>query len=79
MLDNTVRQAPVASRPRLASLAQHPGYARVFQPGRLTFGLIAPLEAYPAAPWPTLQDHVAAAKLVDSLDFAAIWLRDVPF
>lgn len=71
--------APVASGAQLASLAQHPGYARVFQENRLTFGLIAPLEAYPHAPWPTLQDHLAAARLVDSLDFAALWLRDVPF
>jgi luciferase-type oxidoreductase len=73
------RNAPIASRPRLASIAQHPGYAGVFQPGRLTFGLIAPLEGYPDAPWPTLQGHAAAARLVDSLDFKAIWLRDVPF
>ncbi|HXH14783.1 MAG TPA: TIGR03571 family LLM class oxidoreductase [Sphingomonas sp.] len=51
----------------------------MFQPGRLTLGFIAPLEAYPNAPWPTLADHAAMARKVDSLDFAAIWLRDVPF
>jgi luciferase-type oxidoreductase len=62
-----------------ADLAQHPAYARVFQPGRLTLGFIAPLEAYPDAPWPTLADHAALARQVDALDFAAIWLRDVPF
>ena len=67
----TVRNPPIASRPRLASIAQHPGYAGVFQPGRLTFGLIAPLEAYPDAPWPTLQRHAEAARLVDSLDSVA--------
>ncbi|MBD8617653.1 LLM class oxidoreductase [Sphingomonas sp. CFBP 13728] len=60
-------------------LAEHPAYARVFQPGRLTLGFIAPLEAYPNAPWPTLADHAALARKVDTLDFAAIWLRDVPF
>ncbi|MBE2992509.1 LLM class oxidoreductase [Sphingomonas sp. CFBP 13603] len=60
-------------------LAEHPAYARVFQPGRLTLGFIAPLEAYPNAPWPTLKDHAALARKVDALDFAAIWLRDVPF
>jgi luciferase-type oxidoreductase len=74
-----MREAPIAGRPRLASIAQHPGYAGVFQPGKLTFGLIAPLEGYPDAPWPTLQHHAAAVQLVDSLDFKAIWLRDVPF
>jgi luciferase-type oxidoreductase len=61
------------------ALAEHPAYARVFQPGRLTLGFIAPLEAYPHAPWPTLADHAAMAKKVDALGFAAIWLRDVPF
>ncbi len=60
-------------------LAGHAAYARVFQPGRLTLGFIAPLEAYPNAPWPTLKDHAALARKVDALDFAAIWLRDVPF
>lgn len=60
-------------------LAGHAAYARVFQPGRLTVGFIAPLEAYPNAPWPTLADHAALARKVDALDFAAIWLRDVPF
>lgn len=60
-------------------LAGHAAYARVFQPGRLTLGFIAPLEAYPNAPWPTLADHAALARKVDALDFAAIWLRDVPF
>jgi len=62
-----------------ADLAGHAAYARVFQPGRLTLGFIAPLEAYPDAPWPTLADHAALARKVDALDFAAIWLRDVPF
>lgn len=56
----------------LDSVSDHRGYARVFQPGRLTFGLIAPLEGYPDAPWPTLEHHVAAARQVDALDFAAI-------
>ena len=63
----------------LDSVSDHPGYARVFQPDRLTFGLIAPLEGYPDAPWPPLEHHVSAARQVDALDFAAIWLRDVPF
>jgi luciferase-type oxidoreductase len=60
-------------------LATHPAYARVFQPGRLTIGFIAPLEGYPDAPWPTLDNHAALARKVDALDFAALWLRDVPF
>lgn len=70
---------PIASQPYLGSVHEHPGYAGVFQEGRLTFGLVAPLEPYPGAPWPTLERHADAVRLVDETDFAAIWLRDVPF
>ncbi|QJQ94849.1 MULTISPECIES: LLM class oxidoreductase [Halomonadaceae] len=60
-------------------LAQHAGYARVFRPGHLTFGFIAPLESYPDTVGPTLSDHLEMARKVDEADFSAIWLRDVPF
>ncbi|MGK5081600.1 LLM class oxidoreductase [Janthinobacterium sp. HLX7-2] len=60
-------------------LARHPGYSRVFQPGHLTFGFIAPLESYPDSVGPTLADHAAMAVKVDQAGFAALWLRDVPF
>lgn len=45
-------------------LAEHAAYARVFQPGRLTLGFIAPLEAYPNAPWPTLAAAAGSAPAV---------------
>ncbi len=61
------------------NLARHRAYARVFQPGRLTFGLITPLEGYPNAPAPTLEGHADLARQADAHGFAAIWLRDVPF
>jgi luciferase-type oxidoreductase len=60
-------------------LDEHPGYSRVFQPGRLTFGFIAPLESYPDTPGPTLAGHAEMARKVDQAGFSAIWLRDVPF
>lgn len=60
-------------------LAQHPGYSRVFKPGHLTFGFIAPLESYPNSVGPTLADHAKMARKVDEAGFSAIWLRDVPF
>lgn len=60
-------------------LKQHRGYSRVFQPGHLTFGFIAPLESYPDSPAPTMENHAALARKVDEADFSAIWLRDVPF
>jgi luciferase-type oxidoreductase len=71
--------APVAAPPHVADLAEHPGYDRVFQPGRLTFGVIAPLEGYPDTPWPTLENHAEAVRRADQSELAAIWLRDVPF
>jgi luciferase-type oxidoreductase len=72
----TVMLSPPALPDELIS---HPGYARVFQPGHLTFGFIAPLESYPDSPGPTLEDHVEMAQKVDDAGFSSIWLRDVPF
>jgi luciferase-type oxidoreductase len=60
-------------------LSRHRAYARVFQPGSLTIGFIAPLEGYPNAPWPTLENHETMVEAVDAAGFAALWLRDVPF
>ena len=54
-------------------------YNSVFQKGRLSIGLVAPLEAYPNSAVPTMQDQVERIKLAEQLGFAAIWLRDVPF
>lgn len=57
----------------------HPGYSRVFRPGKLSFGFIMPLEGYPDSPFPTLKDHTRLAKLADDAGFSALWMRDVPF
>jgi luciferase-type oxidoreductase len=62
-----------------SDLAGHRAYPRVFEPGRLTIGFIAPLEGYPNTPGPTLVGHEAMVRKADDLNFAAIWLRDVPF
>ncbi|UVL01061.1 hypothetical protein [Pseudomonas sp. B21-048] len=59
-----------------ASLAGHPAYAQVFRPGQLTFGLIAPLEAYPHGATPPLQQHTQLVRHAEDLGFSAIWLRD---
>jgi len=61
------------------ALAQQPGYARLFSPGKLTVGLILPLETHPNSPAPTMRDHIAMAQKADELGFAALWMRDVPF
>lgn len=77
--DSSNPLAGSSNLPRREGLAEHPIYARVFQPGKLTFGFIAPLEGYPHTAAPTMQNHLQMAKLADDLGFSAIWLRDVPF
>lgn len=55
------------------------GYNAVFQPGRLTLGLVVPLDPYPHSAVPRMERHLERARLADDLGFAALWLRDVPF
>lgn len=71
---NATNQAATA---RAAS--QTESWRRVFSPGKLTIGLLTPLEAYPDSPFPTLQAHQQLAKQTEEAGFASIWLRDVPF
>lgn len=54
-------------------------YGSVFQPNRLSIGLVVPLEAHGANPVPTMQRHLERAWLAEELGFSALWLRDVPF
>ncbi|MEM7721442.1 MAG: LLM class oxidoreductase [Pseudomonadota bacterium] len=54
-------------------------YNSVFRPGRLSLGLVLPLEAYAVGATPSMRDHIAAAQLAEALGFASLWLRDVPF
>ncbi len=65
----TTREFPTINR----------GYNAVFRPGRLSVGLVAPIEAYPQGPVPTMAQHLERARLAEALGFGAIWLRDVPF
>lgn len=60
-------------------MSRHHAFASVFQPGKLTFGFIAPLEGYPDSAAPTMVEHLELARLADTLGIAALWLRDVPF
>ena len=55
------------------------GYNATFQPGRLSLGLVAPLETYSKGPVPTMSHHLERVQLAESLGFSAVWLRDVPF
>jgi hypothetical protein len=42
--------------------ANHPGFKRVFQPGKLTFGLMAPFKGYPDGQIPDVSDLFDCAK-----------------
>lgn len=55
------------------------GYNATFGPGRLSIGLVAPLEAHGNDPVPDMTGHIERARLADTLGFSALWLRDVPF
>ena len=55
------------------------GYDTVFDPNRLSLGLVVPIETYAGSPVPTMQRHMERIQLAEELGFAAIWLRDVPF
>ncbi|RCV50096.1 TIGR03571 family LLM class oxidoreductase [Marinitenerispora sediminis] len=58
--------------------AAHPGMVRAFPEGRLTLGLIAPLESFRGKA-PTLERHLELAGAAERAGFASLWLRDVPF
>lgn len=57
----------------------NPGYDSVFQPNRLSVGLVIPLETYDQSPVPAMEHHIEHVQLAETLGFAAVWLRDVPF
>lgn len=54
-------------------------YAACFRPGRMSVGLVAPLESYGIEEIPVLERHMERVKLAEALGFSAIWLRDIPF
>lgn len=54
-------------------------YGDTFQPGKLTLGLVVPIEAHGNNPVPSLERHIERTQLADTLGFSALWLRDVPF
>ena len=52
-------------------------FQRMFKPGRLTFGVFFPIEAF-SGDRPTMIDQVPLARRAEELGFAALWFRDVP-
>ncbi|MEM7613123.1 MAG: LLM class oxidoreductase [Pseudomonadota bacterium] len=55
------------------------GFGAVFNPGRLSVGLVVPIETYAESAVPEMRDHLQRVQLAESYGFAAVWLRDVPF
>ena len=55
------------------------GYDSTFRPGRLSLGLVVPLENYASGPVPSMSRHLERVQLAEKLGYAAVWLRDVPF
>lgn len=55
------------------------GYRSVFKIGRLSIGLVVPMEQYTDSAVPTMEKHLEKAKLAEQLGFSSLWLRDVPF
>ena len=54
------------------------GYNEVFKPGKLSIGIVVPIENYSKAPIPTMERHLERVRLVEKLGFKALWIRDVP-
>ena len=46
-------------------LATNKAFTRVFQPKKLSFGLIAAFKGYPEGPIPNMDDHLELAKMAD--------------
>ena len=63
--------------PAAHSAHQSLAFQRMFAPGRLTFGVFFPIEAFPGDR-PTMLDQVPLARRAEELGFAALWFRDVP-
>jgi luciferase-type oxidoreductase len=67
----------VSSFSAMAFRSNHPGFDRMFSPGRLTLGLFFPIEAFEGSN-PTMRNQVALAQRAEALGFSALWVRDVP-
>ncbi|MEM7333109.1 MAG: LLM class oxidoreductase [Chloroflexota bacterium] len=55
------------------------GYNTVFRHGRLSVGLVVPIENYTHTAEPEMVRHIDRIQLAEKLGFSAVWLRDIPF
>lgn len=54
------------------------GFSKIAKKGKLTLGLVFPLESYKGSV-ATMKDQEQLAKRAEALGFKALWFRDVPF
>ncbi len=63
----------------MSQFNQHKGFSRTFEEGKLTLGLVYPLETYAGnVPEMHLEEQIKLGKLAEDGDFAALFVRDVP-
>lgn len=55
----------------------NPGYAQVFKAGRLSVGLMLPIESF-SGDEPSMARQVELAQYAEAFGFDALWFRDVP-
>ncbi len=55
------------------------GFNQVFRYGKLSVGVVVPIEQYSTGPVPAMKHHLERVQLAEQLGFKAIWVRDVPF
>lgn len=56
----------------------NPAYNAVFKAGKLSLGIVVPIENYSQSAVPSMKQHLERVQLVEDLGFKAIWVRDVP-
>ncbi|WP_232482088.1 LLM class oxidoreductase [Achromobacter denitrificans] len=75
-MDN-LQALPLPAGASHTAFQAHPGYRRMFAPGRLTLGLFLPLRFY-AGDMGVLAGQADLVSDIDRRGFAAVWVRDVP-
>jgi luciferase-type oxidoreductase len=53
------------------------GFNSVFKPGKISFGVFFPIEAYSGAV-PKMEKQIMLGQKVEQLGFSALWFRDIP-
>ncbi|MEM6807012.1 MAG: LLM class oxidoreductase [Bacteroidota bacterium] len=54
-------------------------YNQVFKSGKLSLGIVVPIENYAQSSVPSMAHHLERVELIERLGFSALWVRDVPF